>query len=37
LLRLETNRTTGWSASLLAPYAADPGFLRLRGCGSQRA
>ena len=29
LLRLETNRTTGWSASLLAPYTADPGFLRL--------
>jgi len=28
LLRLETNRTTGWSASLLAPYTADPGFLR---------
>src|SRR5579863_5201676 len=29
LLRLETNRATGWSASLLAPYTADPGFLRL--------
>jgi amidase len=29
LLRLETNRGTGWSASLLAPYTADPGFLRL--------
>ena len=28
LLRLETNRTTGFSASLLAPYTADPGFLR---------
>src|SRR5580658_11019905 len=28
LLKLETNRTTGWSASLLAPYTADPGFLR---------
>src|SRR4029077_5791797 len=28
LLRLETNRTTGWSASLLAPYTADPDFLR---------
>jgi amidase len=28
LLRLETNRTTGYSASLLAPYTADPGFLR---------
>jgi acetamidase/formamidase len=31
LLRLETNRTTGYSASLLAPYTADPGFLRLEG------
>jgi len=30
LLRLETNRTTGFSASLLAPYAIDPGFLRLQ-------
>jgi amidase len=29
LLRLETNRSTGFSASLLAPYTADPGFLRL--------
>ena len=28
LLRLETNRSTGYSASLLAPYTADPGFLR---------
>ena len=28
LLRLETNRSTGFSASLLAPYTADPGFLR---------
>src|SRR6266851_3540985 len=28
LLRLETNRATGFSASLLAPYTADPGFLR---------
>src|SRR6516165_9036440 len=28
LLRLETNRDTGFSASLLAPYTADPGFLR---------
>lgn len=34
LLRLETNRTTGYSASLLAPYTVDPAFLRseaLRG------
>lgn len=30
LLRLETNRATGFSASLLAPYTADPGFLRLQ-------
>ena len=29
LLRLETNRATGFSASLLASYTADPGFLRL--------
>ncbi len=29
LLRLEPNRTTGYSASLLAPYTADPAFLRL--------
>src|SRR6202162_1689435 len=29
LLRLETNRATVCSASLLAPYTADPGFLRL--------
>src|SRR6202012_1157561 len=28
LLRLETNRATGFSASLLAPYTADPAFLR---------
>jgi len=28
LLRLETNRATGYSASLLAPYTVDPGFLR---------
>ena len=30
LLRLETNRATGFSASLLAPYAVDPAFLRLQ-------
>jgi amidase len=29
LVRLETNRATGFSASILAPYTADPGFLRL--------
>ncbi len=28
LLRLETNRSTGYSGTLLAPYTADPGFLR---------
>lgn len=28
LLRLETNRATGWSGTLLAPYTADPAFLR---------
>jgi acetamidase/formamidase len=28
ILRLETNRSTGWSASLLAPYTVDPAFLR---------
>lgn len=28
LLRLETNRSTGFSTSLLAPYTIDPGFLR---------
>jgi amidase len=28
ILRLETNRATGYSASLLAPYTADPAFLR---------
>ncbi len=28
LLRLEVNRATGFSASLLAPYAVDPGYLR---------
>jgi hypothetical protein len=28
LLRLELNRATGYSGTLLAPYAADPAFLR---------
>src|SRR6478672_13355841 len=36
LLRLETNRATGWSASLLAPYTADPGFLRLEALREPR-
>ncbi|HUS05383.1 MAG TPA: acetamidase/formamidase family protein, partial [Bryobacteraceae bacterium] len=31
LLRLETNRATGYSATLLAPYTADPAFLRFEG------
>jgi acetamidase/formamidase len=28
ILSLETNRSTGFSGSVLAPYTADPGFLR---------
>jgi len=28
ILRLETNRATGFSSTLLAPYTADPDFLR---------
>src|SRR5579862_1379009 len=36
LLRLETNRATGYSASLLAPYTADPGFLRLEALREPR-
>jgi amidase len=31
LLRLETNRATAYSGTLLAPYTADPAFLRLEG------
>jgi len=31
LLRLELNRATGYSGTLLAPYAADPAFLRFEG------
>jgi amidase len=31
LLRLETNRATGFSGTLLAPYTADPAFLRTEG------
>jgi amidase len=31
LLRLETNRATGYSGTLLAPYTADPVFLRTEG------
>jgi acetamidase/formamidase len=29
--KIETNRTTAWSGSLLAPYAVDPAFLRTQG------
>jgi acetamidase/formamidase len=29
--KIEPNRTTAWSSSLLAPYAADPAFLRFEG------
>jgi amidase len=36
LLRLETNRATGFSASLLAPYTADPGFLRFEALRDQK-
>jgi acetamidase/formamidase len=28
LEKIEPNRATAWSSSVLAPYAADPGFLR---------
>jgi len=31
LIKLETNRATGYSGTLLAPYAADPAFLRSEG------
>jgi acetamidase/formamidase len=37
LLRLETNRATGYSASLLAPYISDPGFLRLEALREPKA
>lgn len=29
--KIETNRATAWSSSVLAPYTADPGFLRSEG------
>ncbi len=29
--RIEPNRGTAWSSSVLAPYAADPAFLRFEG------
>ena len=31
LHKIEPNRSTAWSSSLLAPYAADPRFLRFEG------
>jgi acetamidase/formamidase len=31
LERIEPNRATAWSSSVLAPYAADPDFLRREG------
>jgi acetamidase/formamidase len=31
LEKIEPNRATAWSSSLLAPYAADPAFLRSEG------
>ena len=36
LLSLEPNRVTGYSSSLLAPYAADPAFLRFEGLHEQK-
>ena len=35
LLRLETNRATGFSASLLAPYTAIPSFCGAKRCAKQ--
>jgi amidase len=29
--KIEPNRATGWSSSVLAPYTADPAFLRFEG------
>jgi amidase len=34
--RIEPNRPTAWSDSLLAPYTADPAFLRYEGEREQR-
>jgi acetamidase/formamidase len=31
LEKIEPNRATGWSSSILAPYTADPDFLRFEG------
>ncbi len=36
LIRLEPNRATGYSSSLLAPYTADPAYLRFEGLREQK-
>jgi amidase len=36
LERIEPDRTTAWSGSLLAPYAVDPAFLRSEGLQQQQ-
>ncbi len=33
--KIEPNRATAWSSTLLAPYAADPDFLRFEGLKQQ--
>jgi amidase len=35
LEKIEPNRPTAWSSSLLAPYVADPAFLRFEGLREQ--
>jgi acetamidase/formamidase len=36
LEKIEPDRATAWSGSLLAPYAVDPGFLRSQGLKEQK-
>ncbi len=36
LEKIEPNRSTAWSGSLLAPYAVDPAFLRSEGLKEQQ-
>ena len=36
LEKIEPDRSTAWSGSLLAPYAVDPGFLRSAGLREQQ-
>jgi len=36
LVKIEPDRSTAWSGSLLAPYAVDPGFLRSEGLKEQQ-